>query len=156
MGSCIGIQHFFLDRHNLSLAEANNCPKYVPEITKGKVVKVYDGDTITIVGKVRYNPKLYKFSVRLNGLDCPEMKTKNEKEKLIAVKAKDYVESIILNKIIVMKDVKLDKYGRLLAYVYLGKRCINNELLEKNLAVSYDGGTKHAPHDWEEYWKKKN
>ena len=153
MGSCIGR---FANRHNLAVAVGDNCPKYVPEITKGKVIKVYDGDTITIVGKVRYNPKIYKFSVRLNGLDCPEMRTKDAKEKLIAVKARDYVANIILNKIITLKEVKLDKYGRLLAYVYYEKRCINSELIERNLAVSYDGGTKHVPDDWEKYWKKKN
>ena len=153
MGSCMGR---FSNRHNLAVAVGDNCPKYVPEITKGKVIKVYDGDTITIVGKVRYNPKIYKFSVRLNGLDCPEMKTRDVKEKLIAVKARDYVASIILNKIITLKEVKLDKYGRLLAYVYYEKRCINSELIERNLAVSYDGGTKHVPDDWEKYWKKKN
>lgn len=153
MGSCIGR---ISNRHNLAVAVGDNCPKYVPEITKGKVIKVYDGDTITIVGKVRYNPKIYKFSVRLNGLDCPEMRTKDAKEKLIAVKARDYVANIILNKIITLKEVKLDKYGRLLAYVYYEKRCINSELIERNLAVSYDGGTKHVPADWEAYWKKKN
>ena len=94
--------------------------------------------------------------MRLNGLDCPEMRTRDVKEKLIAVKARDYVANIILNKIITLKEVKLDKYGRLLAYVYYEKRCINSELIERNLAVSYDGGTKHVPDDWEKYWKKKN
>ena len=153
MGQCI----IKLPCYNtIPVTTSTKYEKYVPEINTGRVIKVYDGDTITIAGKVRYNPKIFKFSVRLNGLDCPEMKTRNVKEKLIAVKARDYVANNILNKMITLKEVKLDKYGRLLAYVYYGKRCINTELIEKNLAVSYDGGTKHVPDDWEAYWKKKN
>lgn len=127
--------------------------KYVPEITTGRVIKVYDGDTITIAGRVKYNPNIYKFSVRLNGLDCPEMKTKDKNEKEIALKAKEFVSSLVLNKIITLKNVDLDKYGRLLAHVYINNTCVNTELINKNLAVKYDGGTKHVPDNWSEYWK---
>lgn len=130
--------------------------KYVPQITRGRVVKVYDGDTLTIVGYVKYNPVLYKFSVRLHGLDCAEIKTTNIEEKTIALLAKNYILNIVDGKIIELKNVGIDKYGRLLANVYYNDRHLNQELLDKHLAVEYDGGTKHIPANWVKYYAEAN
>ena len=53
---------------------------FVPPITEGEVIHVYDGDTITIVSKLPYDESpLYRFSVRLAGIDCAEIKGKTEK-----------------------------------------------------------------------------
>jgi endonuclease YncB( thermonuclease family) len=131
-------------------------PKYVPQITQGRVVDVYDGDTITIVGYVKHNPELFRFSVRLNGIDCPEMRTKNPNEKLIAGFAKKYLHDIISDKVVTLEDVGLDKYGRLLAKVIFGPRDVAKELVEKNMAVPYDGGTKVCPDDWLTFYLEKN
>ena len=50
---------------------------FVPPISGGRVIKVYDGDTITIANYMPYaNSPLYRFSVRINGIDCPEIKTR--------------------------------------------------------------------------------
>ena len=45
----------------------------------GKVVKVYDGDTVHIVFPVF--GKMYKWNCRISRIDTPELRTKNEKEK---------------------------------------------------------------------------
>lgn len=131
-------------------------PKYIPQITHGRVVDVYDGDTITIVGYVKHNPDLFRFSVRLNGIDCPEMKGKNDNERIVAKFAKQYVHDIIYDKIITLEDVSLDKYGRVLAKVMFGSRDIAQELLDKNMAVTYDGGTKICPDNWLTFYLDKN
>lgn len=132
----------------LDVTWENTIP-FIPPISEGLVIKVYDGDTITIASKLPYTDSpTYRFSVRLNGIDCPEIKSKNENEKLCAKIAKNYVEELLLHKNIVLKNVTTEKYGRLLADVYLNDLCINNELLTKKLAVSYDGGTKKSPNDW--------
>ena len=139
-----------------------NCkdiPKYIPQINKGRVIKVYDGDTVTIVGRIKNNPQLFKFSVRLNNIDCPEIKPKknatDDTETLIANKAKDYVTNKILNKIIILENVNLDKYGRLLADVYYDGELINECLINKKLAVNYNGGTKKCPKNWQNYYNGK-
>ena len=78
---------------------------FVAPITQGTVIKVYDGDTITIASKLPYNDSpLYRLSVRLNGIDTPEMKpSKNlpNREEHIkkAHEAKDFLSNLILNKI---------------------------------------------------------
>ena len=52
--------------------EWKDCIPFVPPIAMGFVIKVYDGDTITIASKLPYpDSPLYRFSVRLNGIDCP-------------------------------------------------------------------------------------
>tara|TARA_Y100000389_G_scaffold205055_1_gene262509 strand:+ start:4108 stop:4608 length:501 start_codon:yes stop_codon:yes gene_type:complete len=133
---------------------SKNIPKYIPEINQGKVINIYDGDTITIAGYVKNNPKLFKFSVRLNNIDCPEIKSKKSEDKTeyeIAVKAKNFVEDLILNEIVYFKNVALDKYGRLLADVYFNNQNISNLLLLNNLAVQYSGKTKKVPKNWKKY-----
>lgn len=135
---------------NASLSEAI---PFIPPVKYGKVVKVYDGDTITIVATLDFDvyqsPQLYKFSVRLNGIDTPELKTKNENEKKLAIIARDELKKQLDNKIVELKNVSLEKYGRLLADVYVGDICVNEWMVTQGYAVKYDGGTKERPDDWE-------
>ena len=128
------------DYTNINMTEVK---PFIPPISSGFVVKVYDGDTITIISKLPYKDSaFYKFSVRLNGIDCPEIKGETLKEKQCAQLAKDELSKLILNKHIILKDLKTEKYGRILAEVYLDDLHLNQYMLDKKLAVKYDGGTK--------------
>jgi micrococcal nuclease len=119
---------------------------FVPPITEGDVVHVYDGDSITIVSKLPYDASpLYRFSVRLAGIDCAEIKGKTEKERELAQEAKCALQKLILNKVVALKNLKTEKYGRVLADVYLGDLHVNQWLLDNNYAVQYSGGKKT---DW--------
>lgn len=129
--------------------------EFVAPIEKGIVIKVYDGDTITIASKLPYETSpLYRFSVRLNGIDCPEIKSKDENEKECAKIAKKEMNDLIMNKMVILKNVQTEKYGRILADVYIGDLHLNQYLIEKRLAVTYDGGTKMKPTDWMNYYCK--
>jgi len=133
----------------------DNTTPFIPNIKRAKVIKVYDGDTITIASKVSvFSKKYYRFSVRLARIDCPELRTKNTTEKEYAIKAKESLERLILNKYVNLKVIKTDKYGRLLAEVYFENKSINDWLLHNHLAVEYSGGTKNTPDDWGLYNKK--
>ena len=128
------------DYTNINISEVK---PFIPPITSGFVVKVYDGDTITILSKLPYaESSLYKFSVRLNGIDCPEIKGETAKEKQCAQLARDELSKLILNKQVILKDLKTEKYGRILAEVYLDDLHLNQYMIDKKLAVKYDGGTK--------------
>ncbi len=62
-----------------------------------KVVKVYDGDTFTV--EAYPWPGLEaKASVRVNGVDTPEILGKCEAEKQKAIEARDFVKGLILGK----------------------------------------------------------
>lgn len=124
---------------------------FVPNVKYGKVVKVYDGDTITIAAKLDFHSEsapIYRFSVRLNGIDTPEMKGGSPHEKELAIIARDALSQKIIGKIVSLKDVCLEKYGRLLADVFLEDENINQWMISQNFAVVYDGGTKHIPDEW--------
>ena len=126
----------------------NTVPFTFP-IYGGQVIKVYDGDTITIASKLPYDASpLYRFSVRLNGLDAPEIKGKTEEEKSAAITVRNTLSNLILHKTVTLKNIENEKYGRILADVYLDDLHINKWLLDNRYAVKYDGGTKVTPVSW--------
>jgi len=127
---------------------------FVFPISGGQVIKVYDGDTITIASKLPFNESpLYRLSVRLNGIDTPEIKGKTADEKQAAREARDALAGLIMNKQIRLENVESEKYGRILADVYLGDLYINKWLIDNRYAIAYDGGTKQRPDNWLEYMK---
>jgi micrococcal nuclease len=121
-------------------------------IEGGRVIKVYDGDTITIASKLPFKESpLYRLSVRLNGIDTPEIKGKDEDEKTAAKITRDALSALIFNKYVTLKNIQSEKYGRILADVYLGELHLNEWLIKEKYAVKYDGGTKVSPTSWLKY-----
>ena len=122
---------------------------FVPPIHFGKVIKVYDGDTITIASVLPNTTEpIYRFSVRLNGIDTPEIRGKTPEEKDLAILARDELYNKIYGKMVTLENVGTEKYGRILADVYLDEEHINEWLVSKEYAVRYDGGTKYRPVSW--------
>jgi endonuclease YncB( thermonuclease family) len=121
-----------------------NCEKFILPISLCKVIKVYDGDTITI--GFTLNKINYRHSVRLSRIDTPEIRTSNLIEKEASQIVKAELENKILNKIIFVDECDYDKYGRLLAEIYLIDNGfvynINDWLLDNKYAVKYNGGKK--------------
>lgn len=120
---------------------------YIPDIHYGKVIKVYDGDTITIVttlhnGDVTPIRDLYKFNVRILGIDTPELKTKNAVERELGILARDALAALIMNKIVRLENIAYDKYGRILCNLYVNDIDISKWLIENNHATPYSGGTR--------------
>lgn len=130
--------------------------------TYGRVVDIYDGDTLKIVLPV-YN-SFYKFTIRLSGIDTCEIKSKNIELKNVGIKARDKVFKLVTD-IDLLEDatknnikqilddqvylvwiecMNTDKYGRVLANVYKDKdkQSFSEILLNENLAYSYEGKKK--------------
>jgi len=120
------------------------------------VIKVYDGDTITIAARLPYpESPMYRFAVRLTGIDSPELRGKSPAEKAAAVVARDALSARVLGHVVELRNTGCEKYGRLLADVYLpdaslaehGSQSslhINSWMLTNGYAVPYDGGKKEA------------
>lgn len=102
------------------------------EIT-GKVVKIADGDTLTIlVGEDRQR-------VRLHGIDCPE------RGQPFGTKAKEYALEHAAGKAVSVKVRDRDRYGRLVGEVILPDgRNLNHDLVRAGLAWWYE---RYAPKD---------
>jgi endonuclease YncB( thermonuclease family) len=114
-----------------------------------KLEKVIDGDTLSINFDLGFFLSL-KETVRLAGIDAPEINTKKGKE------AAAFVESELKNAYLIIETRKKEKYGRYLAYVYYSKKykdfvdiirygkLLNEELVKAGLANRYGPGKKQA------------
>jgi len=102
-----------------------------------QVVKVIDGDTITI----NFNSKQEK--VRLLGIDTPELKNDQGKVDCYAYEAKRELDSRLQGEKVKLEfdqsQGQYDKYQRLLAYVYRASDglFLNEELLQIGAAREY-------------------
>lgn len=102
---------------------------------KAKVIKVYDGDTITVFTDLGFNIFL-KSKLRLLDIDAPELRGA---ERESGLKTKEYLSNLILDESITIKTTKFKKgkYGRYLATIFLDGLNINSHLLEMSLVKQY-------------------
>jgi len=149
---CLGIiNYWFSNKYSyLATVEYKDTKPFVLPISCGKVIKVYDGDTITVASKLyqKKDAPVYRFQVRLNGIDSPEIKGGGEHEKELAKNSRNELSKLIMGKIVDLKNVSTEKYGRVLADVYYGNINVCDWMIENGHAVKYDGGTKNRPNEW--------
>jgi endonuclease YncB( thermonuclease family) len=129
-------------------AQEKDCQHSATSLNCVQYIRNYDGDTITfniknvhpIIGK--------KISVRLNGIDTPEVKTKDRCEKEKARTARKLVESLLKKaKRIDLENIQRGKYFRIVADVKFDGRDLKSILLQQKLGYEYQGGRKPAM-DW--------
>ena len=110
-------------------------------------VRNYDGDTITfnlpglhpIIGE--------KISIRVNGIDTPEMRGKCKEETYDAKQAQQMVADLLKGaEQITLKSMERGKYFRIAADVIVDGENLGDVLVEAGIAVWYDGGKK--VHKW--------
>ena len=112
-----------------------------------KVLKIVDGDTIDVDIDLGFDIS-YTQRVRLAGIDTPESRTKDLREKSLGLEVKDKIKKAIDSaKTVVIKTELPDsteKYGRILGWVYLdgAAKSLNEQLIEDGYAWSYMGDTK--------------
>lgn len=112
-----------------------------------KVIKVVDGDTIDVDIDLGFKIS-YTQRVRLAGIDSPESRTKDLREKALGLEVKNKVKSAMDSaKTIVIKTELPDsteKYGRILGWVYLDNslKSLNEQLIDEGYAWEYMGKTK--------------
>jgi micrococcal nuclease len=103
---------------------------------RAKVVKVYDGDTITVdmdLGfKIRFTETL-----RLLRINTPELRGEEREQGLIS---RDRLRELILDKEIIVKTYKdkKGKYGRYLAEIFIEDINVNDWLVTEGLAEYKD------------------
>lgn len=106
----------------------------------GKCVGVADGDTITVM----HNGKGER--IRLHGIDCPE------RGQDFGKRAKQFTSGMVFRKIVTIEPTDTDRYGRTVAMVYVGGKCVNEELIGAGFAWVY---TKYCKEgfcaDWEAF-----
>ena len=158
-------------KRNLSALPISQCAphKWDNYRTIARVVKVYDGDTITVVFPFRFGAKEYMTTnIRILGIDTAEMhpsraKSVFEREveikyaKLARIRLCELIgfDETITSATDIMPDaqpvfvnlvlVKADKYGgRIVGEVFTSNGVnVAETLIAEHLAVEYDGGKKN-------------
>ena len=112
-----------------------------------KVHKVVDGDTIDVDIDLGFSVSFFS-RVRLAGIDTPESRTTDAKEKALGLEVKEKLKKeLAAAKDVVIKTEKPDsseKYGRILGWVFLdgADLSLNQKLINEGYAWTYGGGTK--------------
>lgn len=131
-----------------------------------RLVELYDGDTCKVVFQFSNND-VHKIILRINGIDTPEMKSKDPTVQKWAVRARNRMLSLLAPDIfnvdgdyskkdiirllkenvcmLWVKTLAFDRYGRLLADLYYSPadtKTIQSILIDENYCKSYSGKTK--------------
>jgi len=112
-----------------------------------KVENVVDGDTIDVTIDLGFDIS-FSSRVRLAGIDTPESRTKDLKEKALGLESKEYLKKAIKDaKYVVIKTEKInssEKYGRILGWIYINGDTIsiNDMMINDGYAWGYLGDTK--------------
>lgn len=114
------------------------------------VSSVLDGDTL----RIKYQGKTQ--SVRLLGIDAPEStKTRYKHLECFGIEAKNYLKALVDKKKITLQfDTSQDQkdlYDRLLAYVFLDDKNINQTMIEDGYAKEY---TYKTPYSYQSQFKQ--
>lgn len=124
----------------VAVSASANATEY-GRVTVDEVRSIYDADTFhvtindwpDIIGK--------SMSIRVLGVDAPEMRGKCQSEKLAARRAKQHtVELLRSAKVIELTNMKCGKYFRILANVMIDGKSLADSLIKNGFARPYDGG----------------
>jgi micrococcal nuclease len=112
-----------------------------------KVSNVVDGDTIDVDIDLGFNIA-YSQRVRLAGIDTPESRTTDKKEKALGLESKQRLKDILAKaSVVVIRTQKPDsteKYGRVLGWLFVdgAEQSVNEALIADGYAWGYMGETK--------------
>jgi micrococcal nuclease len=112
-----------------------------------KVENVVDGDTIDVLIDLGFDI-LFQSRVRLAGIDTPESRTKDLKEKALGLESKEYLKKALKDaKSVVIKTEKMnstEKFGRILGWIYVNGDTVslNDMMINDGYAWGYMGDAK--------------
>ena len=112
-----------------------------------KITGVVDGDTIDVDIDLGFNIA-YSQRVRLAGIDTPESRTTDKKEKALGLEVKQRLKVILAKASVVVirtqKPVSTEKYGRVLGWLFVdgAEQSVNETLIADGYAWGYMVETK--------------
>ena len=112
-----------------------------------EIHKVVDGDTIDADIDLGFDISLTK-RIRLAGVDTPESRTTDAKEKALGLEVKEWLKHRLEGAKDILIKTELpdstEKYGRIIGHLYINgeELSINNQMIAEGYAWEYDGGTK--------------
>jgi len=106
---------------------------------KAFVVKVYDGDTITVNIDLGFGFSWNKVKIRLYGIDAPEMHKGTLETMFAGERSRDMLAELVLGQQVIIRTHKdkQEKYGRWLGEVWLldgTQRNVNQWMVDNGYA----------------------
>ena len=118
-----------------------------------KISRVVDGDTVDVDIDLGFGVWMHKERIRLYGIDTPESRTRDLKEKKYGLLAKEQIESFMpvgsMQTLVTVKD-RAGKFGRILGKFLIydmntdAEMTINDWMIREHYAVMYHGQSKEA------------
>ena len=96
------------------------------ELISGRVVRVADGDTITVL-----DAQMRQHKIRLAGIDAPE------RTQAFGRRSQESLAELAANRSVIVETHKRDRYGRFVGKVLVEGRDINVEQIRRGLAWFY-------------------
>lgn len=96
------------------------------EVISGKVVRVADGDTITVL-----DSQMQQHRIRLAGIDAPG------RRQAFGQRSREFLASLVASQNVEVETDKTDKYGRSVGKVLLQGRDVNLAVVSAGLAWHY-------------------
>ncbi len=110
----------------------------IPRGHQFTIVKIFDGDTIQVKGFG------LKFTIRLMGIDTPELAKRGKKSQPYSLQAKQKLTQLIQKKTISLTQYGMGGYNRILAEIFVGETNVNLEMVRSGLAEVYRGKQPHG------------
>lgn len=161
---CAGSRAKAVGSLDKAVAQCQEAPKRTFKNVKQlvKVASVYDGDTIKILTHLHVNEPVHEYSLRIYGIDTPEIRSNSKLEHETAIKIQQVVVDLLRNNVVWVEFTKEECYGRLMGTVYptntatnctgvqyiKDKQSIGDWLIDRQLAKPYHGRRKEA---WTEH-----
>jgi endonuclease YncB( thermonuclease family) len=92
----------------------------------GRVVKIADGDTLTVLDKTNRQHK-----IRLAGIDAPE------KSQAFGARAREALAAKVFGRDVRVEVIDTDRYGREVGRIFLSRHYINAEMVREGFAWRY-------------------
>ena len=111
------------------------------------ISKVVDGDTIDADIDLGFDISLSK-RIRLAGIDTPESRTTNVKEKAMGLESKEWLKKTLEGAKDILIKTELpdstEKYGRIIGHLFINgqETSLNNQMIAEGYALPYEGDKK--------------
>lgn len=151
-------KHFFPKKNNFPEDGTHNvlakeeltyeeCEPFLP-LRDGDVVfcpSCYDGDSFRLTW-IDSSGNKSRIMGRLSGVDTPEMKGSSDKEKALALRAKQRLSDVVAGEFVTIRKPGIEKYGRALCDLQTESvESVSDYMLADNkICRPYDGGKKSS------------
>ncbi len=124
----------------LATPAAASSPCVIPGPVPAEYISAYDGDTVTVRAWI-WPGHSVETSVRVRGIDTPEIRGRCEAEKLAAIKARDHVRMLLQEAAdVALAEIAPDKYGgRVVARLLINGEDFALLMLAAGHGRAYDG-----------------